>query len=513
MSGDLSRSPEGASVRSYRTRLLRPQSLVKTPAGLALAIACALVLIGLGISDLFTPVNVTVSAVGVFPVLAAAWFLSLRATVAIAALAVLLQIWLLTVSSIDWLTVAADVAALLLMAAIGRFAAGNWAVINAGLDREKRAQERLEAVLEVAQSILRGQRVEELMSLVASRARTISGAVIAAVAVPDSGHRTYTIRVVDGAAASNLLGLRVRASPGSSGSALRASKSVVVEDLSEGFSSDIDSHNHLGPAMLVPLAAGRHRFGTLVLANLKGSNAFSEPDRILIELFAAQAAVALEYARVRDELQRLVVVEDRARISQELHDGVIQSLYAIGLELAAASSKADAEHSLTLRRAIEEINGVIRDLRGYIYGLVPGLLHMRDLEGALIKLTEDFTNKLKIPATATIDPQVAALLTAEGMQLIQFATEALSNVARHSGSTTCSLKLARMNGHAVMEIRDEGGGFDPAEASSKGFGLQSLGDRAARLGGKVVIDSSPGHGTTVRLTIPIKRTPELSRGD
>ena len=121
-------------------------------------------------------------------------------------------------------------------------------------------------------------------------------------------------------------------------------------------------------------------------------------------------------------------------------------------------------------------------------------------------MTADFSSKLKIQATASIDPELAEMLAPQGAQLVLFGTEALSNLAKHSGSASCSMTLARIGDDAVLEIRDDGAGFDPAQASGKGFGLHNLGERASRLHGRLAILSAPGKGTAVRLVIPLKHT-------
>jgi signal transduction histidine kinase len=400
----------------------------------------------------------------------------------------------------------------LLMAAIGRFAASNWAAMNAGLEREglllreqERARERLEAVLDVAQSILEGRPVQEFTRLVALRARSLAGADVAAVAIPDSTNRTFTFEMVEGNAANGLLGLQVTADDSGLGALLSTDSPVILDNLSQANGPGSTALAGMGAALLMPLAAGSRRFGTLMLANLAGARQFTEQDRTLIELFAVQVAVALEYARIRDELRRLVLIEDRERISRELHDGVIQSLFAIGIELESAMS-ADPAQREAVQRSIREINGVIRDLRAYIYGLVPGLLHDSDLEGALARLAEDFRTRLKLSVSTQINSAVAQLLAARSLDIIQFTTEALSNVARHSGSSTCTMTLDRSGDQAAFEIRDEGRGFDPSAATGRGLGLSSLRHRAARLGGELKIDAAVGVGAAVRLIIPLVET-------
>jgi signal transduction histidine kinase len=515
--------PPQPTVRfAYLPRRLMPLSMAGAPRGYFLATVCVLALVGLAISDLVTPPNVTVSAMGVFAVLAAAWFLSLRMTIAVVVIGVVLQALLVVIGSMKqiqmqlhiegvyWLTAVADTAAFLLTAGISRFAARNWVAMDEGLQRERallrnqeRAQRRLESVLAVNQSIIEGRPVQEVLHLVASRARTLAGAAVAAVAIPNVGHRTYTIQAADGDGAAALTGLRVRADAGSSGRVLRTRISMRVDDLSRDLSGGSSDPGQLGQAVLVPLAAGRRRYGTLVLANLKGSARLNDEDP-LVELFASQAGLALEYGRVRDELQRLALVDDRNRISQELHDGVIQSLFAIGLELEMNASDLDSDHRDAVKRSIAGINGVIRDLRSFIYGLMPGLLDEHGLRDALLKLTVDFSSQLQIHATASIDPELAELLAPQGAQLVLFGTEALSNVARHSGTARCSMTLARIGNDAVLEIRDEGAGFDPTQVSGKGFGLHNLRERASRLHGQLAIVSAPGRGASVRLVIPLK---------
>jgi signal transduction histidine kinase len=161
--------------------------------------------------------------------------------------------------------------------------------------------------------------------------------------------------------------------------------------------------------------------------------------------------------------------------------------------------------SAAIRRSIGEINHVIRDLRGYIYGLTPSLLYERDLHTALLKLAEDFTAKVRIRVTASVEPGVAKILAPHSVQLIQFATEALSNVARHAVSTSCSLTLRREGDLAVLEINDSGVGFDPEQASRMGFGLHSLRERATQVGGRLTIDSAVGRGTSLRLEVPLTK--------
>jgi len=216
-----------------------------------------------------------------------------------------------------------------------------------------------------------------------------------------------------------------------------------------------------------------------------------------------QAAVALEYGRLQGQLQRLAVLEDRERIAKELHDGAIQALFAVGLGLQGSALLAgDDDLRGRLQHAVDELDRVIRDLRNYIFGLRPGILADRQLDQALKGLVEEFGQRTGVLAIAEVDPAAAAELSGRAADVVQLASEALSNVSRHAEAATCRVSLYRDTDGAVLEVDDDGRGFDPAAATGAGQGLRNLRERAEGLGGRAEIDSSPGQGTRVRVTIP-----------
>jgi signal transduction histidine kinase len=172
----------------------------------------------------------------------------------------------------------------------------------------------------------------------------------------------------------------------------------------------------------------------------------------LTETFAEQAAVAVEHARLQQELGRLAVLEDRERIAKELHDGVIQSLFAVGLGLQGSAMLArDPDLQRRIGGAVEELDRVIGDLRNYIFGLRPGILADRQLDQALRRLAEE--------------------------------------LERTAGVVT------------VVEVDDDGRGFAPATVRPGGQGLSNLRARALAIGGRVELDSHPDEGTRVRVQL------------
>jgi signal transduction histidine kinase len=250
-------------------------------------------------------------------------------------------------------------------------------------------------------------------------------------------------------------------------------------------------------------------FGNIYLTDKQGSEMFDEEDERILVVLATQAAIAVENARLYDEterkgreLQRLQVIEERERIGKELHDGVIQSLFAVGMSLQGlASSTADAEVAGRLQAAVEDVDGAIRDLRNYIFGLRPGILADRQLDQALKEMATEFGARTGVVTVVDVDGEVASLLASRSGDVVQLAREALSNVSRHAEATTCRISLRRGDGGVVLEIDDDGRGFD-TETTPWGMGLRNLRERAGSLGGVLEVDSTSGEGTMVRATLP-----------
>jgi signal transduction histidine kinase len=155
-----------------------------------------------------------------------------------------------------------------------------------------------------------------------------------------------------------------------------------------------------------------------------------------------------------------------------------------------------------IEAAVGEIDRAIRDLRNYIFGLRPGILADRQLEQALDDLAREFEEKSSVITVTDIDGTVAAELAPRAADLVQLTREALSNVGKHAQATTCRVSLHRDGDQAVLEIDDDGLGFDPV-APHTGLGLRNLKDRALAIGGRVTVESKAGEGTTVQFAIPI----------
>jgi signal transduction histidine kinase len=264
-------------------------------------------------------------------------------------------------------------------------------------------------------------------------------------------------------------------------------------------------HSFLG----APVKARGKVFGNIYLTEKQGAREFALEDEEALVILATQAGIAIENARLYEEAQqrerRLGVMEDRERIAKELHDGVIQSLFAVGMGLQATGTlSGDPEMERRIEGAVNEIDRVIRDLRNYIFGLRPGILADRQLDRAIHELAAEFEQRTGVTTVVEVDARVAAELSARATDLVQLAREALSNVGRHAQAATCRIALTRSDdGAAFLVIDDDGLGFDPARALGKGQGLRNLDERAISLGGRLDVRSTSGRGTTVSVTIPL----------
>jgi signal transduction histidine kinase len=382
------------------------------------------------------------------------------------------------------------------------------ALDHARLLQESKARERaLVAVKEVTHSILDGSDTDEVLRLVAASARDLAGATMAFVNAPDESGQMLVLRAAVGERAEPLVGMTFPASRSISGEVMQSRQPLVVEDAAADprVYQPVVRLGHVGPALFVPLAVGNRVFGTLSVANEPGGRRLSPDDVLLLQTFAAEAAIALQYGQIHAELERLTLLDERERIAMDLHDGVIQALFVVGLSLQAAQEVVDDadEVAIRLADAVGSIDRTIRDLRDYIFGLQPSERADHELDRALRDVALVFQRSGLVTAVVDVDPKAAAIMSPHAATLTHIAREAMSNAVRHSGCTRVTVALRLSDSHAVLEVSDNGSGFDLVEAEGKGNGLFNLRARADALGGCMEIESTPGAGSTVRLRVQV----------
>lgn len=275
----------------------------------------------------------------------------------------------------------------------------------------------------------------------------------------------------------------------------------------------IDGSNEgLGPAMASGFVASRRARGVLVVARRVGGRPYTESELHVLRPYTAEAGLAVTFADARRELERGLLAKDRNRIARELHDGVIQSLYGIGMLLEGI--KGDA-----FQRAVQEqmsgitdsINGVIDDLRAYINDLTPARLAKRGLGPELCALANEFQASSGVVTTVRLHDGVEEIKAAMGRDLVQIAREALANVAKHAAASHVVLSL-RCTAHNIrLEVTDDGRGI-VARRTSTGRGLANIVRRAEAWGGTAEIAGVSGGGTAVRVLLPARATETPASG-
>jgi signal transduction histidine kinase len=383
-------------------------------------------------------------------------------------------------------------------------AAAGVVIENARLYEEaQRREEWLEATADISGLLARESTGDESLHLIADRARRVSGADVAWIVVENEDD--LTVRTVSGPAVS-MVDLRdVSLDRSLAREVLRTGEPIVVEDMREDpravTLSQIEGWPDVGPAIVVPLRSDDVVVGTLALAwKLENAHRFHEVDARLPASFAEQAALALQILRSRASEQRLAVFEDRDRIGRDLHDLVIQRLFAVGLSLQSLTRVSDVpEVTKRIESAVEDLDATIRDIRRSIFALGASE-GSADLQTELTKLVDRAAATLKFRPTLQLEGPVRTLVREDtAPHLLAVLGEALSNASRHANATNVSVSV-QVGDDLRLIVSDNGNGM-PEDVQESG--LRNIRERAQMLGGSCTVESMHGAGTTVSWTVPL----------
>jgi signal transduction histidine kinase len=368
-------------------------------------------------------------------------------------------------------------------------AAAGVAIDNARLFALAQRRERwLAAAAEITGVLLGTVRRTEALQLIARRAREVSGADLVLVLLSDDENSRYTIEVADGAdpGCGSLVGGRIPAEgvPADFGQ----ERYRAVEHLPSV--AEWPGPVPDGPALAAPLAVSGTMHGVLIVAQSDAQMA-SDEDAVLLSAFAGQAALALERARAQEEREQLAVLEDRERIARDLHDVVIQRLFATGMQLqGAVPHAAKAEAVKRINAAVDDLDATIRDIRRSIFELrAPLDATLRtELRATIDAATETLGFRPTLDTAGPVDSAIPDDIVPE---LLAVLREALANVARHARARSARVSVRAADGEVVLQVEDDGVGIDPAMARG---GLVNMGERAHDLGG--AFEAGPGSGGT-----------------
>ncbi|MFG1918932.1 GAF domain-containing protein [Micromonospora sp. NPDC048898] len=378
-------------------------------------------------------------------------------------------------------------------------AAAGVAIDNARLYELAQRRERwLAATAEITSVLLGTVQRTEALRLIARRAREVSGSELVLVMLYDEVNARYSIEVADGTDPSygELAGKLVPVEPAAA-AAFGKEKFRAVENLRSAIEWPWPVPD--GPAMAVPLAGPDTLHGVLIVAQPPDQSSGNE-DAALLSTFAGQAALALERARAQEERQQLVLLEDRERIARDLHDVVIQRLFATGMQLQGAVHQAGRpEVAKRINAAVDDLDATIRDIRRSIFELrTPTGPSLRaEMNEAVATAAETLGFRPVLDTSGPVDSAVPDDIKPE---LIAVLREALSNIARHAEATNARVSLRAADGEVVMCVEDDGKGFDPALARG---GVVNMGERAQDLGGSFEVSAARvGTGTTLTWRVP-----------
>ncbi|MFC5889833.1 GAF domain-containing sensor histidine kinase [Kitasatospora sp. CM 4170] len=382
------------------------------------------------------------------------------------------------------------------------------AIDNARLYEEAQRQQRwLSASGEITRALLSGGSRSEVLELIAQRAREITGADLADVSVPVDGTGTVRVELALGGDTGARAGLVVPLEGSLSGAACASGVPVTTADLAGDprLSAGPSRFAGLGPAVAVPLGRAEGQIdGVLLLAREAGRPEFTDREIGPLLGFADQAALALELAERRRDVEQLAMLEDRDRIARDLHDLAIQRLFATGMTLQSAARVIDHPGaSDRVLRAVGDLDETIKIIRSTIFGL-----RAREEKGGqglrsrVVRVTEEAQAALGFPPRLSMEGLLDTDVPTEvADHVVAVLGEALSNAARHARAGRVEVVLQATGSRVVLTVQDDGVGTPEQGRRS---GLRNLAERAETLGGVFELASPEPGGTRLSWSVPLQ---------
>lgn len=381
----------------------------------------------------------------------------------------------------------------------------------------QRHVEQLESLHEAALALTAELNLDAVLQKVVDLSRSLIGARYGALIVLDEDGEGLEQFVTAGLSPEQRAQIgQMPRGHGLLGVPIRERRPIRVADVTGSAQATGFPRHH--PAMrsllAVPVISKGKVIGSLFLADKPGIQGkdgakfthFSAQDQELLVMFATQAAIAIENARLYHQSEQLAILQERERFGRDLHDGIIQSIYAIGLMLEDAKHRIEMDPDTARDRivqALQDLNDVILDMRSYILDLRPQRFQTHDLGTGIEALVRDLRIDSFLDVGLEMDPiEPGALSSGKTAEILHVAQEALANVHRHALATQAHVSLQRKGDQLLLTIEDNGIGFDPDAVSSAG-GLHNMQERARVLNGRLQIDSAEGRGTRVCLAVPL----------
>ena len=385
-------------------------------------------------------------------------------------------------------------------------AAAGVAIENARLYEEARRQQRwLSATAEVTRHLLSGAESGDALALITEKALEMTGADLVLLSLPIAGGEQVRVEHAAGEGAEQALGLVLPIGNSATGLVLRKGERLTMTDYSSDRRvSEVGRRRlNIGPLVAVPLGGPSQVRGVLSAGRRQGSMPLSQAAADMLATFAAQAAIALQLAEHRRQAEQMAVFEDRDRIAKDLHDLVIQRLYATGMSLQGATSLITSpEVAERVSRSVDALDDTIREIRSAIFALQT---HPADrpvsLRAQILHVVQEMTAALGFAPSLQLDGALDTLVpTPIGEHMLTALREMLSNAARHSGADRIDVVVRATGADLDLTVRDNGSGIPDGGRRS---GLRNLAHRAEGLGGALTIHTAPGQGAELIWHVPL----------
>jgi len=380
------------------------------------------------------------------------------------------------------------------------------AVDKARLYAEARRQQQwLQAMAEVTRRLLSDAAPAEVLSLITDLTLQMAAADLAVLALPSSAADHLVIAHASGQNSKEAVGLKLPVRASASGIVMASGTPLSVDDFGtdERVAATAREHLGLGPAVVFPLGPPGNVRGVLTAGRSPGSKPLSPPVVDMITTFAAQAGIGLELAEHRRDAARVAVFADRDRIARELHDLVIQRLFATGMSLQAASAMLpDGPATVRVGDAVDALDETIRDIRSSIFMLqAHPAQNALGLRAQIIKVVGEMAQALAFAPSLRLTGDLDAGVSEDaGKHLLVALREALSNVSRHAHASKVDVSV-EVGPDLVLVVRDDGSGIGNTTRRS---GLANLEQRAESLGGRLLLDQPDGAGTRLEWRVPLR---------
>lgn len=375
------------------------------------------------------------------------------------------------------------------------------AIENARLYEETRRREIwLRASSEISTNLLSGAGTEQVLTQVAQHAREMADADLVTILFPSADGETLRVRIAEGA--DEPAGADVPVEGSLPGAAFTGGDPVMVSDLAASHLR-LPVRSALGPAAAVPLGTAGSVRGVLTLAKRPGRFPFTESMLHMLQAFAGQAAIALELAEARKDAERLGLLEERDRIAKDLHDVVIQRLFAVAMTLMGAMRLVERPEAATrVQHAVNELDETIRQIRSTIFALQAPLDGSDPgLRARIVHLVEGARGHLGFMPGLRMEGRLDNVVPAPiADHLLAVLREALSNVVRHAKATRADVLAEATDAEVTLVVRDNGVGLPQDGRRS---GLRNLQERAEQLGGSFTAEPADDGGTVLTWRVPL----------